>query len=83
MSYVDARSRKRHGGFRRNRTFNKAIVNDWVWVESGRTSEVDGTVAVQQSASGTRHSDIDTEAVASCSNQTVDAASLMARRMLI
>jgi len=33
MSGVEARSRKRHGGFRRKRTFNLAAVSDRVWSE--------------------------------------------------
>jgi hypothetical protein len=35
MSEGDEQSRKRYGGFWRNQTFHRSVVNDWHWAEAG------------------------------------------------
>lgn len=45
VSGGEARSQKRFGGFRRNRTFKQMIMNDWVWVvRCQRASAAYGTL---------------------------------------
>ena len=46
MSRIDARSRKRHGGFWRKQTFNLAAMDDRAWVGRGRFEVRARTTAV-------------------------------------